>query len=257
MVSKSHKRLRIFAGPNGSGKSTITKVVLDHVHLGVYVNADELKVILQRKGRLDFSAYRVNLDHEWFIAKFRKSSLASKIDDVEMTLSCISFDGNQIILKEGYEVEDYFVSYITSYIWEELLKTSNKFTVETVMSHPSKLDFMRQAQEAGFKVYLYFVSLADPELNKRRVQTRVSQGGHLVDENKIKQRYYRTMNYLYEALKITDEAYLFDNSAGEPNLFATKKHGIISVKSEYIPKWFATYVLNMVERLKSDAIRPN
>lgn len=88
------------------------------------------------------------------------------------------------------------------------------------------------------------MSLADPELNKHRVQTRVSQGGHPVDENKIKQRYYRTMNNLYEALKIADEAYLFDNSAGEPNLFATKKHGIISVKSEYIPKWFATCVVD-------------
>ena len=41
------KRLRIFAGPNGSGKSTLVKVVNDlQVHLGVYVNADELKIEL-------------------------------------------------------------------------------------------------------------------------------------------------------------------------------------------------------------------
>lgn len=53
MVSKLHKRLRGFAGPNGSGKSTITKVVIEHVRLGVYVNADELKVILQRDRMLD------------------------------------------------------------------------------------------------------------------------------------------------------------------------------------------------------------
>lgn len=250
MVSTSkNKRLRIFAGPNGSGKSTITKVVLDHVHLGIYVNADELKVIFRKDGRLDFSVYGVRLNRECFIEKLRKSSLASKIKDVEVTLSCVTFDGNQIILKDDYEVEDYFVSYITSYIWKELLKTSNKFTIETVMSHPSKLDFMQQAQEAGFKVYLYFVSLADPELNKHRVLARVAQGGHPVDENKIKQRYYRTMNNLYEALKIADKAYLFDNSAGEPNMFATKENGILSVKSEYIPKWFATYVIDVMEKL--------
>lgn len=244
MISKSRKRLRIFAGPNGSGKSTITDVVLDHVHLGVYVNADELKKILQRDGRLDFSAYGVCLYRESFIENLRSSSLVSKIGDVDTILSCVSFDGNQIILKDGCKIEDYFVSYITSYIWKELLRTSNKFTVETVMSHPSKLDFMRQAQKAGFKVYLYFVSLADPELNKHRVLSRVAQGGHPVDENKIKQRYYRTMNNLYEALKIADKAYIFDNSAGEPNMFATKEHGIISVNSEYIPKWFETYVIS-------------
>ena len=43
MSAKSQKRLRVFAGPNGSGKSTITNIVLDHVRLGIYVNADELK----------------------------------------------------------------------------------------------------------------------------------------------------------------------------------------------------------------------
>ena len=48
MAAAVKKRLRIFAGPNGSGKSTITKIVLDYVHLGTYVNADELKVILSK-----------------------------------------------------------------------------------------------------------------------------------------------------------------------------------------------------------------
>ncbi len=248
MVAKTHKRLRVFAGPNGSGKSTITQVVLDYAHLGVYVNADELKKIFQRDGKLDLSDYKVVLSHECFVEELRNSSLAAKINNIETTLSNLVFDGNLIILKEGYEVEDYFVSYITSYIWKELLTTSNKFTIETVMSHPSKLDFMRQAQEAGFKVYLYFVSLADPELNKHRVQARVAQGGHPVDEDKISQRYYRTMGNLYEALKIADKAYIFDNSAGEPKLFATKENGKLTIISEYIPKWFATYVIDCMEK---------
>lgn len=207
MVSKLHKRLRGFAGPNGSGKSTITKVVIEHVRLGVYVNADELKVILQRDRMLDFSDYEVILDGECFMEGFRNSSLASKIYDVDDTLSNIEISENKIILKDDYEVEDYFVSYITSFIWNKLLETSHKFTIETVMSHTSKLEFMRQAQKAGFKVYLYFVSLVDPELNKHRVLTRVAQGGHPVDENKISQRYYRTMENLYEALRIADKAY--------------------------------------------------
>lgn len=243
----SYKRLRVFAGPNGSGKSTITKVVLDHVHLGVYVNADDLKVILNNDRHLDLSNYSVILNRDNFIDELRKSTLALKIGNVDNTLSSVFFDENRIILKEGYDVEDYFVSYITSYIWKELLKTSKKFTIETVMSHPSKLEFMRQAKEAGFKVYLYFVSLADPELNKHRVLTRVAQGGHPVDEDKISQRYYRTMDNLYEALKIADNAYLFDNSAGEPNMFALKEKGVLSVTSEYVPKWFATYVIDVMQ----------
>lgn len=240
----------MFAGPNGSGKSTITQIVLDHAHLGVYVNADELKKVFQKTRSLDLSDYEVSLDVMQFVEEFRNSTLASRIDNIDNTLSNVIFEGNQILLKDGYEVEDYFVSFITSHIWNELLKTSNKFTVETVMSHPSKMEFMRRAQAAGFKVYLYFVSLADPELNKHRVLTRVAQGGHSVDAKKITQRYYRTMENLYDALKIADKAYLFDNSAGEPHLFATKENGILSVTSDYIPIWFATYVVDSMPKQK-------
>jgi predicted ABC-type ATPase len=59
----SIKRLRIFAGPNGSGKSTLVKVVNAlHVHLGVFVNADELKTELDRHNFLDFTQYTLRLD---------------------------------------------------------------------------------------------------------------------------------------------------------------------------------------------------
>ena len=53
------------------------------------------------------------------------------------------------------------------------------------MSHPSKLDFIKSAKEQGFRIYLYFVALNDPEMNKGRVETRVLQGGHDVPANKI------------------------------------------------------------------------
>lgn len=242
------KRLRIFAGPNGSGKSTITKIVLDHAHLGTYVNADEIKVLFEKKRYLDFASYGVILDKEKFIEMFHASSLSSRINSIEETLSNIIFQDNIIRLNDGYKIEDYFVSFVTSYIWNLLLECSTKFTIETVMSHPSKLDFMRLAKEKGFKIYLYFVSLVDPELNKRRVQARVAQGGHNVNEEKIIQRYFRTMEYLLEALRIADKVYLFDNSAGEPNMFAVKENGTIQVESEYIPKWFDTYVIQKLYR---------
>lgn len=61
-------------------------------------------------------------------------------------------------LKDDYIIEDYFVSFITFYIWSELLGNTTKFTIETIMSHTSKLDFIRLAKEIGGKIYLYFVA---------------------------------------------------------------------------------------------------
>ena len=134
------------------------------------------------------------------------------------------------------------MSFIASYLWDRLLEVSDKFTVETVMSHPSKLDFISQAKERGFKVYLYFVSLVDPALNIHRVKTRVLEGGHDVDPDRIEQRYYRTMDNLLPALRLVDEAYLFDNSSSEAKMFAVKKNRVLEIQGEYIPKWFFTYI---------------
>ena len=238
------KRLRIFAGPNGSGKSTITQIVSKHVDLGHYVNADEIKKYLTLHRYLDFADYSVALDSDKFAMAFRASTLSNRIRDIDCTLAHISFSKTRLLLDDAYVIEDYFVSFITSYIWTELLDSANKFTIETVMSHPSKLEFMRLAKERGFKVYLYFVSLADPELNKHRVWTRIMQGGHPVAEDKIVTRYNRTMDNLYDALKLADNAYLFDNSACVPNLFATKERDTLTIQNDSIPKWFTAYVLD-------------
>lgn len=242
------KRLRIFAGPNGSGKSTIKNIVSSYVKLGTYVNADEIKVELTNKRCLDFSDYEVDINKKEFLESLQSSSYSTIIKDVDTTLSHVSFQHSTIIIDKNYEVEDYFVSFIAAYIREKLLEGSYRFTFETVMSHPSKLEFMKRAKEKGFKVYLYFVSLRDPQLNKLRVRTRVSQGGHAVDEQKIEERYKRTMGLLFDALKIADNAYLFDNSAGEPNMFAIKEDGVITIQGKYVPAWFITYVTNKVQK---------
>ena len=153
------KRLRIFAGPNGSGKSTIKNIVEEKVHLGTYINADEIKVTLSSDRNLDFSLYGLTLHKDHFINTLRKSTWSERMKDVEHTISQLYFEGNCVRISDKYELEDYFVTFIASYIWDELLESSNKFTVETVMSHPSKLDFIKRAKDKGFKVYLYFVSI--------------------------------------------------------------------------------------------------
>ena len=244
------KRLRIFAGPNGSGKSTIKKIVEEKVHLGTYINADEIKVTLSRNRYIDFSLYGLTLHKDHFINTLRKSSWSDRMNDVEHTIAQLYFEGNCIKISDPYEQEDYFVTFMASYIWDELLESSNKFTVETVMSHPSKLDFIKRAKDKGFKVYLYFVSLADPALNKHRVKTRVQEGGHDVDEDKIEKRYYRTMDYLLPALKLSNDAYLFDNSYSEANMFAIKKGNTLEIQGDYVPKWFITYVIKKLNNKK-------
>ena len=71
-----------------------------------------------------------------------------------------------------------------------MLNIVEAFTVETVMSDESKLEYIRLAQSMGYRIYLYFVSTKDVEINIGRVRFRVETGGHDVPEAKIRKRYY-------------------------------------------------------------------
>ena len=87
------------------------------------------------------------------------------------------------------------------------------FSFETVMSHPSKVDFMIRADDAGYDVTMYFVCTSDPEINVRRVENRVSSGGHDVPHQRIVARYWRSLGLLPDAALVARHTVLFDNSA--------------------------------------------
>jgi predicted ABC-type ATPase len=87
------------------------------------------------------------------------------------------------------------------------------FSFETVMSHPSKVDFMVRAADAGYDVTIYFVCTSDPEINVARVKNRVALGGHDVPRQRIVARYWRTLELLSLAALVARRTVLFDNSA--------------------------------------------
>lgn len=238
------KRLRVFAGPNGSGKSTITNIVHEAgVDLGVYVNADELKKQINSTMVFDFGAYMKSFDEHHFWQEFSSSALFEKAGGKEVMNGCSS---------EGYimyftkEVNDYFTSFLSSYLRDNLLDNCNKFTFETVMSHPSKLEYIRKARQKGYRIYLYFVALETPTLNRERVIARVKRGGHDVPSDKIAQRYDRCLSLMLDAIKLSDRAYIFDNSSSEPRLLASVDNGSLKMVDgvEYVPSWFKRYLLD-------------
>ena len=52
------------------------------------------------------------------------------------------------------------------------------FAMETVMSTPDKIEFMREAKEKGYWVHLEYITTQDPDLNVLRVHDRALDGGH-------------------------------------------------------------------------------
>jgi predicted ABC-type ATPase len=95
---------------------------------------------------------------------------------------------------------------------QDCLRRRVSFSFETVMSHESKIDVLKQARALGYFVVLYFVGTESPELNVARVAQRVSLKGHDVPKDKIVKRYARCMKLLPKAVAQCDRAVLFDNS---------------------------------------------
>jgi predicted ABC-type ATPase len=94
----------------------------------------------------------------------------------------------------------------------ECLDEGISFAFETVMSHPSKIEVLREARRRGYAVVIFFVALESPKLNVERVRQRVALGGHPVPEDRIVARYERCLALLPEALRECDRAVLFDNT---------------------------------------------
>lgn len=98
------------------------------------------------------------------------------------------------------------------------------------MSHPSKVEFIKNARDAGYVCHLYFVCRESLLINKERVLGRMAKGGHPVDPHKIEQRYYPSLELLPEMIPYTAYTYLFDNSK-EARLFVLIKNGKVFDKA--------------------------
>jgi predicted ABC-type ATPase len=92
-----------------------------------------------------------------------------------------------------------------------LIAAGQPFIAETVFSHPSKLELIEQAHDAGFTVFLH-VLLVPEELAVWRVAHRVDAGGHAVPEDKIRARYQRLWPLVVAAMSRADVATVYDNS---------------------------------------------
>ena len=71
-----------------------------------------------------------------------------------------------------------------------LIQLGRPLIAETVFSHPSKLDLLRDAAVAGFFMALH-VLMVPEDLSVARVAYRVAAGGHDVPVDKIRQRHRR------------------------------------------------------------------
>lgn len=125
---------------------------------------------------------------------------------------------------------------------QTLMAERKSIVTESTFSHPSKVDMVRDAQAAGYKVVLFHVNVRNPEMSVARVEARVDKGGHPVPEDKIRARYERNQPLIREAALLADRALIFDNSrVGQPHQLAiTLDQGRAIKIMDNVPAWART-----------------
>jgi predicted ABC-type ATPase len=113
------------------------------------------------------------------------------------------------------EEHAYEASAAAAVVRDEAIAARRSVITETVFSHPSKVELIKQGLDAGYLVELH-VMLVPEDLAVARVAHRVMLGGHTVPEDKVRQRYRRLWQLVAQARRIVDRATFYDNTSSKP-----------------------------------------
>jgi predicted ABC-type ATPase len=240
------KRLRIFAGPNGSGKTSLFQYLVKIHAFNEYFHINPDQIALDMAVSLNLNNWPVRFSAADFFAFLETTPFQQKAsfrfaDTVQLADKTLS-------LKSALpEDASYLYATVGDFLRHKMLEADSSFSFETVFSHPSKIDVIKTAVERGFITYLYLIATENPLINLDRVKNRVNRGGHAVPEEKITDRYRRSMKNLAAAFLSADRVYFFDNSAssetGAYQYFAEKRDGRLFLSGVPVPTWFEENIL--------------
>lgn len=118
------------------------------------------------------------------------------------------------------------------------------FTFETVLSSDYKMEILRKAKAEGYFIKCIFVLTVDPYVNVARVQSRVAQGGHDVEKDKIISRYKKSLGQIKELMELCDILHVYDNTVTPFRIIRKHKEDI----SIFVNKlWSEEKILELME----------
>ena len=102
------------------------------------------------------------------------------------------------------------------------------YAFETTLGGRTIPALLEKAAKAGIEVRIWYVGLTNAELHTARVHARVKRGGHDIPEERIRQRYARSILNLIQLMPRLTELRVYDNSGeADPHTGATPEPGLI------------------------------
>lgn len=127
-------------------------------------------------------------------------------DDIERALCCSTIEAALIADEKRHEAID----------------ARQSFSFETVLSTDRNLLLMQEAKDKGYFIRGYFILTSSAQLNVKRVEARVKNGGHDVPEDTIIRRYHKSLANIPRFVEICDISHVYDNTIRADRIF--RKH---------------------------------
>jgi len=144
-------------------------------------------------------------------------------------------------LASELHLDAYSAATLAGEIRKSLVELRESFVFETVFSDPvgEKVAILEQAVAKGYTVVLCYIGLGDASQSIARVAMRVSQGGHDVPDEKLEQRFPRTLVNLKRAIEQLPVVLVYDNSdlANPYRRVATFENGKAKEELAQAPIW--------------------
>ena len=122
---------------------------------------------------------------------------------------------NADVLALELGIDPYKAAQTAGDLRRQLVAMRESFIFETVFSDPvgDKLNFLKEAEEAGYTALLLFIGIPTAQFSDMRVSIRVSKGGHDVPRDKLAERFPRILENLRKALVSLRNVRVYDNSS--------------------------------------------
>ena len=122
---------------------------------------------------------------------------------------------NADVLALELGIDPYKAAQAADDVRRQLVAMRESFIFETVFSDPvgDKLNFLKEAEEAGYTALLLFIGIPTAQFSDMRVSIRVSKGGHDVPRDKLAERFPRILENLRKALVSLRNVRVYDNSS--------------------------------------------
>ncbi len=116
------------------------------------------------------------------------------------------------------------------------LARGDSFTQETTLSGMRTERFAKEAKEAGYFIRLFYIGLDSAEESVKRIENRVTKGGHGIDRKDVSRRFAKRFEDLLKVLPYCDEAGFYDNENGF-ELVGEYRDGRFTRRNGNAPKW--------------------